>query len=66
MTFRDFLTACWLASVIVVLVGVSYLYASGKLQCMPFAVMVALAVCIPLAGFAVGLVIDRRFRDDKW
>lgn len=32
MTFRDFLTACWLASVIVVLVGVSYLYASGKLQ----------------------------------
>ena len=63
MTFRDFMTGCWLSCIIIVLVGISYLHAAGKLHWMPFAVMVALAVRIPLAGFAVGLVIDRRFRD---
>ncbi len=62
MTFRDFLTGCWLAAVIIVMVGVSYLRAAGKLQWVPVAIMAALAVCVPLIGFIVGPVIDRRFR----
>lgn len=65
MTFRDFLTGCWLASAVIVLVGISYLHAAGKLQRMPVAIMAALAVCVPLVGFIVGLVIDRRFRREE-
>ena len=65
MTFRDFLTGCWLAAVIIVMVGVSYLHAAGKLQWMPVAIMAALAVCVPRAGFIVGLLLDRRFRREE-
>lgn len=64
MTFRDFLTGCWLASVVIVLVGISYLHAAGKLQWMPVAEMIGLAVCVPLVGFIIGVIVYRGFRND--
>lgn len=64
MTFRDFLTGCWLAAVVIILVGVSYLHAAGKLQWMPVVVMIGLAMSAPIAGFIVSLAIDRSARHD--
>jgi len=66
MTFRDFLTGCRLACVVIVLLGVPYLHAAGKFQWLPVVVMFALAVCVTIIGFSVGLAIDRRFRHEEY
>jgi len=66
MTFRAVLTGCWMAAVVIILVGVSYLHAAGKFQWLPVVVKFALAVCVPIIGFSVGLAIDRRFRHEEY
>ena len=66
MTFRAVLTGCWMAAVVIILVGESYLHAAGKFQWLPIVVMFALAVSVPIIGFSDGLAIDRRFRHEEY